>query len=177
MTSLIIVDPGKSSGAAVLGYDAGGVWLIEGHQVRPGVNAFRSLLDHLEDRWPEAEWISEKFIPRPGGGFGQGLDSTLPLVCEGVLIDRDLLPEYSSGEKRWRAPINQYVVGGETLAQKRSRLHRFLKDSGFYLTGKDLGAPDADDFRSSAGHGIAYLARVKKHRPSWDLIEGWTNGN
>lgn len=176
---LISLDPGKSSGAAVIGYDDSSVSLVDAYQFSAGVNAFRDMVDLLQFIWGgrDATWISEKFSPRPGQGFSHGLDSTLPLVCEGVLIDRDLLPEYSTGEKRWRPPALHYAVGGETKAQKKVRLHRFLKDSMFYKTGKDLGAPDADDFRSAAGHGIAYLAREVKHRPSYDLISTWIAEN
>lgn len=173
MTEYIVsIDPGKSSGCAVLGFDSSRVWLKAAHQVYPGVNKLRELIDTVQSDFPEATWISEKFSPRPGGGFGQGLDSTLPLVCEGVLIDRDLLPEYTSNEKRWRRPADQYLVGGKDKADKKKRQHRFLKDSGFYRTGKDLDAPDADDFRSACAHGLAYLARTG-HKPTFDLIAGW----
>lgn len=174
---LFSVDPGKSSGAAIIGYNDTDVWLLEALQVTGGVNGFRGMVDYLQAYSVVGEWISEKFIPRPGGGFGQSLDSTLPLVCEGVLIDRGLMPEYVSGEKRWRVANSQYIVGGDTKAKKKARLHAFLKDSGFYRTGKDLGTADADDFRSAAGHGIAYLARVKKHKPSFALVQGWVEAN
>ena len=174
---VLSLDPGKSSGAAVLGYDDSSVWLVDGFQVSPGVNAFRDLVTYLQNVPGGVTWISEKFSPRPDAGFGQGLDSTLPLVCEGVLIDRDLLPEYTPRQKRWRAPIMQYVVGGSSKAQKKSRLHRFLKDSGFYVTGKMVGQPDADDARSAIGHGLAYLAREVKHKPTFDMIQDWTERN
>ena len=179
MPILISLDPGKSSGSAVLGYDESAVWLIDAFQVAAGVDAFRGMVTTLQDRWGDNDpvWISEKFSPRPGQGFTHGLDSTIPLVCEGVLIDRGLLPEYTPKEKRWRAPVLHYVVGGESKAQKKARLHRFLKDSGFYRTGKDLGAPDADDFRSAAGHGLAYLAREVGNKPAYDLISTWVERN
>lgn len=179
MPILISLDPGKSSGSAVLGYDESAVWLIEALQVAAGVDAFRGMVTELQDRWEDNDpvWISEKFSPRPGQGFTHGLDSTIPLVCEGVIIDRGLLPEYTPNEKRWRAPVMHYVVGGESKAQKKVRLHRFLKDSGFYRTGKDLVAPDADDARSAMGHGIAYLAREVGNKPAYDLISTWIGGN
>ena len=162
----------------VLGYAHNCVFLEAAFQVSPGVTAFRGMVTYLQG-WDvyNPVWISEKYSPRPGGGFGQGLDSTLPLVCEGVLIDRDLLPEYTSGEKRWRAPILQYAVGGKEKADKKRRLHRFLKESGFYVTGKDLDAPDADDARSAIGHGLSYLARELKHEPTYRLISDWIARN
>lgn len=176
---LVSLDPGKSSGSAVLGYDNSAVWLIEAFQVAAGVDAFRGMVTALQDRWGDSDpvWISEKFSPRPGQGFTHGLDSTIPLVCEGVIIDRDLLPEYTPNEKRWRAPVLHYVVGGKSKAQKKVRLHRFLKDSDFYRTGKDLGAPDADDFRSAAAHGLAYLAREVGNKPAYDMISTWVERN
>lgn len=172
---LVSLDPGKSSGGAVIGYDDSGIWLVEAHQVGAGVTGFRGLLTSLQDRWggPDVIWISEKFSPRPGQGFSHGLDSTLPLVCEGVLIDRDLLPEYTPSEKKWRRPADQYLVGGKDLADKKKRQHRFLKENGFYKTGKDFGTPDADDFRSAASHGLAYLARELHHKPTFELLSSW----
>lgn len=178
---VVSLDPGKSSGAAVIGYDPGGVWLVEAHQVGGGISGFRALVTDLQDRWSESNpiWISEKFSPRPNPGFGQSLESTLPLVCEGVLIDRDLLPEYSPGEKRWRQPVTQYLVGGRDKPDRKRRQHQFLKDSGFYRTNKDF--PDspskdgADDFRSSCAHGLAYLAREIGHKPTFDLMTEWSN--
>lgn len=122
-----------------------------------------------------ATWISEKFSPRPGA-FGQSLDSTIPLVCEGVLIDREILPEYTPKEKRWVHPINQYVFGGKDKAEKKKRQHRFLKESGFYRTGKDLDAPDADDYRSAAAHALAHLMRTG-HKPTYNLVTEWIERN
>lgn len=180
MTEYVLsIDPGKSSGACVLEIHPTGVSLVQGFQVGMGVSAFRALISDLQRDFsaPDTIWISEKFSPRPGQGFTHGLDSTLPLVCEGVLIDRELLPEYGPGEKRWRSPSLQYFSGGEGKAQKKSRTHAFLKANGFYRTGKDFGTADADDFRSAAAHGIAYVARELKHRPTWDMIVAWGEEN
>lgn len=176
---LLSIDPGKSSGAAVLEYTPASVSLVEAYQVVPGVSAFRRLLDTLQATWGHLDptWISEKFSPRPGQGFTHGLDSTIPLVCEGVLIDRDLLPEYATGEKRWRSPSLMYLVGGDGLADRRKRMHRFLKESGFYVTGKQFGSPDADDARSAIAHGLSYLARELRHEPSFRLMTEWTERN
>lgn len=179
MTRLISVDPGKSSGGCVLEISPSGTSLVQGFQVGPGVNAFREMISELQMRFstPDTIWISEKFSPRPGQGFTHGLDSTLPLVCEGVLIDRDLLPEYTPGERRWRSPTLQYFSGGDGKAQKKSRTHAFLKANGFYRTGKDFSTQDADDFRSAAAHGISYIARELKHKPTFDMIAGNGGGN
>ena len=174
---LASADPGKSSGLAVLDVQPTRVELVGAFQVSGGVGGFRALVSKVQAEWPDAQWIAEKFSPRPGQGFTHGLDSTLPLVCEGVLIDRDLLPEYAPGLKVWRSPQLQYLVGGDTLARKKSRTHRFLKDSGFYRTGKMLDSADADDFRSACAHGLAYIAREVGHRPTFNMIADWTERN
>lgn len=179
MVRVISLDPGKSSGACVIDLTVLGVTLVGGFQVSSGISAFRDLVSALQERYSDRDtvWISEKFSPRPGAGFSHGLDSTLPLVCEGVLIDRDLLPEYTPGEKRWRAPGLQYFSGGDGKAQKKRNQHAFLKANGFYRTGKDFGTADADDFRSAVSHGINYIARELKHKPTFDMISEWTERN
>ena len=176
---VVSLDPGESSGGAVLRMkDSQPAELLAAHQVDGGVEGFLGLLDTLEEYRGFATWICEKYSPRPSTatGFQQSLKTTLPLVCEGVLIGRDLMPVYSPKEKRWRDPGVQYLVGGKNRADKKKRQHKFLKDSGFYRTGKDLGAPDADDFRSSASHGLAYLLRGG-HTPTLNLVRDWIDIN
>ena len=121
--------------------------------------------------------IAEKFTARNTRGFSYTTASLEPLRGEGALIALGLMPDYTPKEKRWRAPVLHYVVGGESKAQKKARLHRFLKDSDFYRTGKDLGAPDADDARSAMGHGLAYLAREVGNKPAYDLVSNWIEEN
>lgn len=121
--------------------------------------------------------ICEKFTARATKGFSYTTASLEPLRCEGLLIGRHILPDYAPAEKVWRDPGLQYLVGGKDLADKKKRQHAFLKDAGFYRTNKDF--PDsrpqdgADDFRSAAAHGLAYLARELKHKPTFELLTGW----
>lgn len=122
---------------------------------------------------PNLRVIAEKFTARNTRGFAYTTASLEPLRCEGALIALGLMPDYTASEKRWRDPNYQYLVGGKDKADKKKRMHRFLKDKGLYRTGKDLGSPDADDFRSAAAHGIVYIARELKHRPTWDMIANW----
>lgn len=68
-------------------------------------------------------------------------------------------------------------IRGGSLAEKKRRAHRFLKDSGFYVTGKDVGCKDANDARSAMLHGLSYLAQVVKHKPTYTLISNWTEKN
>lgn len=133
-----------------------------------------------EDEWetmvpPNLVVIAEKFTARNTRGFSYTTASLEPLRGEGALIALGLMPDYSVAEKRYRDPKYQYLVGGKDKADKKKRLHKFLKDSGFYVTGGMLGAADADDARSAIGHGLAYIARELKHRPTWDLISSWEN--
>lgn len=175
---VVSLDPGESSAASVLKVpDLSPAELVGAYQIKDGVQGFLTLLDKLEEYRGFATWICEKFSPRPSTatGFQQSLSTSLPLVCEGVLIGRGLMPVYTSSEKRYRAPALQYLVGGKDKADKKKRLHKFLKDSGFYVTGGMLGAADADDARSAIGHGLAYIARELKHKPTFDLISSWEN--
>ncbi|USH44515.1 RuvC-like resolvase [Microbacterium phage Cassita] len=125
--------------------------------------------------------ICEKFTARATKGFSYTTASLEPLRGEGALIDREIMPDYSVGEKRWRDPKHQYLVGGEDLPDKKKRMHNFLNDVGMRRTNKDF--PDsptkdgADDFRSACGHGIAYIARELKHKPTFDMISEWTEKN
>jgi hypothetical protein len=126
--------------------------------------------------------IAEKFTPRPNDKFGLTLKSVEPLRCEGVLVDRGLLPDYDPEAKvkpkEWRQPKDQYLVGGKDLVDKKKRQHAFLKDTGFYVTNKDF--PDspakdqADDARSAIGHGINYIARGVKHKPTFEMMSEWS---
>ena len=172
---LVSVDPGKSSGGCALSYEEDSAPSLSlALQVGGGVSGFREMVSQLQE-FEGAVWISEKFAPRPGA-FGQSLDSTLPLVCEGVLIDRGLLPEYPSNEKRWVQPAQQYIAGGKGKAERKKRQHALLRDTGFYRTGKDLDAPDADDFRSACAHALSWLMRTG-HKLTYDMISDWNERN
>lgn len=131
-----------------------------------------------EDDWetlvpPNLRIISEKFTARNTRGFSYTTASLEPLRGEGALIALGLMPDYTASEKRWRDPKYQYLVGGKDKADKKKRMHAFLKDNGFYRTGRALGSPDADDFRSACAHGIVYIARELKHKPTFGMIANW----
>lgn len=121
--------------------------------------------------------IAEKFTARNTRGFSYTTASLEPLRCEGALIALGLMPDYTVAEKRFRDPSLQYFSGGSGKAERKKRQHAFLKANGFYRTGKDLDAPDADDYRSSAAHGIAYIARELKHKPTFDMLAAYGEGN
>lgn len=197
MTEYVLsVDPGVSTGIALIGYApndpptlegawqfTGGVtgligWVGLNVSLDPGVNGLsHDATQYLVDPWCRPVVIAEKFTARNTRGFSYTTASLEPLRGEGVLIALGLMPDYTPKEKRWTDPKLQYLVGGRDLADKKKRQHKFLKDIGFYRTNKDF--PDspskdgADDFRSAAAHGLAYLAREVKHKPTFDVISNW----
>lgn len=125
--------------------------------------------------------IAEKFTARNTKGFSYTTASLEPLRGEGALIALGLMPDYTLAEKRWRDPKLQYLVGGKDLPDKKKRMHAFLNDVGMRRTGKDF--PDsptkdgADDFRSACAHGVAYISRELKHKPTFDMISRWGEEN
>jgi hypothetical protein len=161
------IDPGLSTGLAFLSYEDDAPPVLEGaRQFRGGANGLREwILDFLSGWDGEGTVIAEKFNARNTKGFAYTTASLEPLRCEGVLLAYDL-------PTAWVQPPQQYIAGGDGKADKKKRQHKFLKDTGFYRTGKDLNAPDADDFRSAAAHALGYLARTG-HKPTFDLIAGW----
>lgn len=192
---ILSIDPGLSSGVALIAYSEERVWLEGAWQFGGGVKGLirfvnsnplpvRMLSSGVYSMGGAFKWnshaltvITEKFTARNTQGFSYRTDALEPLRCEGALIALGLMPDYTVSEKRWRDPGVQYLVGGGGKADKKKRQHKFLKDSGFYRTGKDLGTPDADDFRSAAAHGLAYLAKELKHKPTFELMTEWVENN
>ena len=194
MTHILSIDTGKSNGLA-LGYfdDAHPYQLVKGWQFLGGPRGLSNWIkDHRQehredvpgDHWWDFETLtlpgsdiaicSEKFVPVPGKGFSQGLDSTLPLVCEGVLIALGVMPDYP--DPRWRRPASMYQYAGDTLQRKKKLSRMFLREKGLYMFPKELGQPDNNDFVSAVLHGLAYTAKVLKHKPTFDMITEWEPG-
>lgn len=191
MMYVLSIDPGVSTGIALIGYAPDEAPTLEGAwQFSGGADALKKWIRENDEyatgdrnclfftsRDEDVTIVSEKFTARNTKGFSYTTASLEPLRGEGVLIGLDLMPDYDPKEKRWRDPSLQYLVGGKDLADKKKRQHAFLKDIGFYRTNKDF--PDspskdgADDFRSSAAHGLAYLAREVGHKPTFELMKGW----
>lgn len=188
---ILSIDPGKSSGIVLLAYNdrevwlegawqfGGGVagliqWVVSTLNLDPGRDGL-SVQQYLRSNNAEPFIIAEKFTARNTQGFSYTTDSLEPLRGEGALIALGLMPDYP--DPKWRRPDRQYLYGGANLAEKKRRAHRFLKDSGFYVTGKDVGCKDANDARSAMLHGLSYLAQVVKHKPTYDLISNWTEKN
>lgn len=175
MTYLLAFDPGKSTGVALGSYsDTEPYRLVEAWQFGNGVDGLLDWIDNHDHVHVDLEpiVICEKFVPIPGGGFSQGLDSTLPLVCEGVLIGLRFMPPYTPDEKRWQRASAQYRQGGKDRAEKRKLSRAFLKKHGMYFTGKQLDAPDSEDAMSATLHALNYMTHVLKHKPTWDAYYG-----
>lgn len=195
MTEYVLsIDPGVSTGIALLSFEEDSpAELVQGWQFTGGVSGLLRWYGNgtypfdfgvgLKVKFPEPIYLSktrivtEKFTARATKGFSYTTSSLEPLRGEGALIALGLMPDYTVAEKRWRDPGVQYLVGGKDRADKKKRQHKFLKESGFYRTGKDFGTSDADDFRSASAHGINYIARELKHKPTFDTISEWTEKN
>lgn len=181
---VLSIDCGVSTGIALLSYEEDSpAQLVEGWQFTGGVEELVSWV-HRYYRSPTWGWqfepggrpyfpvrvVAEKFTARATKGFRYTTASLEPLRGEGALIALGLMPDYTVAEKRWRDPALQYFAGGSGKAEKKKRQHAFLKANGFYRTGKDFGTADADDFRSAASHGIVYIARELKHKPTFEWL-------
>lgn len=177
MTEYVLsVDPGVSTGIALIRYAPDDPPTLEGAwQFGGGV---AGLIDWYHDHETGGcTVIAEKFAARNTRGFAYTTASLEPLRGEGALIALGLMPDYTPKEKRWLNPGLQYLAGGKDLADKKKRQHALLKDIGFYRTNKDfpdsLSKDGADDFRSAAAHGLAYLARELHHKPTFELLSSW----
>lgn len=180
---VLAFDPGVSSGVALASYsDDEPFDLVEAWQFGGGV---QGLLDWLEDHIPSGrfmvkkrEWgfslplatiVCEKFVPRSS----LTLAGSIPLVGEGVLIGRGLMPPYDPQIDTWQAPARQYnTFGGKDLADKKKTARRRLKDLGWYRMPKELGTPDSDDAMSATLHALSYVVHTLKHKPTFDKISG-----
>lgn len=195
MTEYVLsIDTGVSTGIALLSFEEDSpAELVQGWQFTGGVAGLLQWFgQYTEDSPFFTGWtlpeigevgfyydeaptvVAEKFTARNTRGFSYTTASLEPLRGEGALIALGLMPDYTLAEKRWRDPGLQYFAGGSGKAERKKRQHAFLKANGFYRTGKDFGTADADDFRSSAAHGINYIARELKHKPTFSMISGWS---
>lgn len=188
MTNYVLsIDPGLSTGIALLSYgEDSPAELKYANQFGGGVSGLLDWIGyhrlHDEDLFllgsgvvPFDRTVCEKFTARNTRGFSYTTASLEPLRGEGALIALGLMPDYTVSEKRWRDPALQYFSGGSGKAERKRKQHAFLKANGFYRTGSDFGTADADDFRSACAHGIAYIARELKHKPTFDMISGEGN--
>jgi hypothetical protein len=187
MPFVLSLDTGISSGVALLEYgDDLPATLVEAWQFPGGVKGLADWFfaetignsyDTANTRWDVElgvgvslqsrygdQIICERFTARSTSGFSYTTASLEPLECQGFLKAHGLMP-FDRDDPRWRDPKYMYFAGGKDKADKKKRMHGWLKDHGFYVTGKQLGTPDADDCRSAIAHAIAYLRGIE-HGPT-----------
>lgn len=158
------IDLGLASGASLWEYsEIKPARMVEGWEITGGYEGLRDWLEiHQHSK---ATWIAEKWIPYPTKGHSPTLESTYPLVLEGVLIDRGLLQQYPARE--WRRSSEQYWVKGRNAVEKRAKQKAWLKSStDLYRTAGQLGArhKDSEDYLSSVFHALAWFRKF--HRPT-----------
>lgn len=189
MTILVSIDPGKSTGVAVGRYTKSEPFkLTHVYQFDGGVEGFlanflfvRSIQDEpypldflsIGENWgtdtgiqyhvaPDTgpTFVVEKFTARGGANnFAYKTDALEPLRVEGAILAMGIDPI-------WRSPQHQYIAGGKGSEAKK-RQAAWLKEHGFYVTGKTVGCKDADDARSATAHALSYLRSIK-HKPTLD---------
>lgn len=168
MKTLISIDPGVSSGIAVLEYDdCCPPRLVHVEQFTGGTEALIERANGICTRYPEAHIICEDFTARNNGSFGYTTASLEPLVSIGALVAMGLIGR--KDRNQMCAPALQYFLPGKTLAEKKKKRRIWLAENGFKVMPKDVGQPDADDVRSAISHGIAWLRR-QKHFPTLSLF-------
>lgn len=182
---VLAFDPGVSSGVALASYsDSDPFDLVEVWQFGDGIKGLLFWLRcHIWDNYPDAgeslregetlidldliDIVCEKFTPRTA----LTLKGSIPLVGEGVLIGRGLMPPYDPQIDAWQAPARQYsTFGGTDLADKKKVARRRLKEFGWYRLPRELGTPDSDDAMSATLHALSFVMHTVKHKPTFDLI-------
>jgi len=188
MTTLVVIDPGLSSGICVGEYsDTEPFRPTHAFQIEGGLTGFFDSFDRISEiefnqfeLWigkygsdnlhrvdmedeDSVRFVCEKFTPRQS----LTLKSAEPLRIEGALVQMGIVPDYVQGGKnpQWQHPPAQYFCGGQTLSEKKKRSREFLKKHGLHLTGKMVGCKDADDAISARLHAFAYMRRIK-HMPT-----------
>ena len=189
LNHVLSIDPGKSSGLALGSYsDTEPYTLIKCWQIEGGPEGLYNWFNSYDGEVDEHVWfwvfkgvwtagdglevVAEKFTPLQNKGFAQTLDSTTPLVCEGVLMSLGVMPWYPEGN--WRRPNEMYRYGGKDKKEKLKLARKFLKDHDMLPTGKTVGQKDANDAVSAILHGIAFLVK-QKHGPTMKMILDWSN--
>lgn len=110
--------------------------------------------------YQDITYVAEKFTARgSGNAFAYRTDALEPLRVEGAMIALGIDPV-------WQSPQSMYfMIPSGFKGNKKSLMHKWLKEKGLYVTGKDVGCKNADDARSAIAHAIVYL-RNQKHKPT-----------
>lgn len=164
-STLLAVDGGESTGLVMFQYsDTKPAELVRYAQVENGIAGFKDWLDNYD--WPRPDHVvQEAFTPLQHSGFSLTRKSVTPLLIEGALVMSGLIQPYEAKSPQHQRPAEMYFTGGRDLADKKKRAHKWLKEHGLYVTGKDVGCKDANDVRSALLHGITWF-RKQKHAPT-----------
>jgi hypothetical protein len=176
VTSILWFDPGVMTGIQYGvftdsdAYEMRKVWQVPG-----GVGGLRRFLHGGENSlFLHADIIGcEKWIPFSLEGMSHTLESTLPLVLEGVLVEAEIMPEYPDGN--WQPATAQTLVHGSSPQRSRKLTNQLLEDKGYWMTGSMIGADDANDVNSTTRHILHYMTRTLKHTPTIEKLYGEEN--
>lgn len=194
MKTLITIDPGKSTGVAIGTYsDTEPYKLTHAFQIEGGVEGFLKRVSHYqitddfsnsygetcfsvdahdgreglthwygdvfeEEYSPDTTFLVEKFTARGGANaFSYRTEALEALRVEGAILALGINPT-------WVSPPHMYFMSGESK-NPMTNAHRWLKEHGLHVTGKDVGCKDANDARSAILHSVSWLRR-QKHKPT-----------
>lgn len=177
MKYLLTVDPGVSSGVALGTYsDTEAYQRTHAWQVPDGLEGFLEWLDFrrwevtdgsrrwaMDDRLiadKDVTLISEKFTLLSH----EYVANIEPVRIEGAMQALGMMP-LDLSDKRWQEPAMMYWGPGEDKEEKKKYAQEWLKERDHWLTGTDVGQPDANDANSATLHAFAYMKAIQ-HLPT-----------
>lgn len=179
MNYLLTVDPGVSTGITLGTYsDTEAYQRIMAWQFTGGLEGFEKWLwrnsyqttpDHrcflfgdvdVEVDMRDLEIVSEKFTLLSH----EYVANIEPVRIEGAMQHAGMMPLERS-EKVWQDPALMYFAGGDDLPSRKKAAQLWLKDADHWLTGTDVGQPDANDANSATLHAFARMKAIQ-HIPT-----------
>jgi hypothetical protein len=154
LTFLVSIDPGESTGITLWAFnDTMGAERIKAFQITSGLEGF---LDFKKNSWPAfTEIIVSEQFTLLNHDYVANIE---PVKIEGAMVALRMKPV-------WQPPAVMYFCGGATKAARKKASQDFLKKNDLWLTGKDVGQPDANDAISSTLHALAYFRSIR-HMPT-----------
>jgi len=155
LSYLISIDPGESTGITGWKYsDTEPATRIEAIQITGALQGFLGFFHEKMRNTTEDVIVSEQFTLLNHDYVA----NVEPVRIEGAMIALGLNPV-------WQPPAMMYFCGGANKAARKKASQEFLKKNDLWLTGKDVGQPDANDAISSTLHALAYF-RSRLHIPT-----------
>lgn len=184
MTYLLTIDPGESTGITLGTYSdteayqrimawqfTGGLegfeeWYTT-HRVEASTDSVFELthcggweFENLEVLESNLEIVSEKFTLLSH----EYVANIEPVRIEGAMQHAGMMP-LDRSEKVWQDPALMYFAGGDDLPSRKKAAQLWLKDADHWLTGTDVGQPDANDANSATLHAFARMKAIQ-HIPT-----------